>query len=125
MWPASYFSILMFLQKAPDRTCRAESVCSIAPVRSGQVVIARGDQDLHVRILGQCVLQLIGCGGITHLLLPIPRANSFAQDEIGDIGLVAQLGADVIVERGRVETRTPARLGSKLGLAAGGELSIP
>ena len=57
-------------------------------VWGGKVIIAGGDQDLHVRVFGHRFAQIAGRGGIAHLTLPVPSVDSFAKDVIWDVGLV-------------------------------------
>ena len=81
----------------------------------GQVVIAGGDHDLHVGVLGHGVAKGVGRGRVAHLRLPVPAADSLAEDVVRHVALVPSSIADVVVESGSVRGRTAARLGSKLG----------
>ena len=45
-------------------------------IGGGQVVVAGGDQDLHVGVLGHGVAQGVGRRRVSHLVLEVPLADS-------------------------------------------------
>ena len=116
----------MFLRRTGVESQAGQGVLDGA-IRRGQVVVARGDQDLHVRVLGQGVAEGGGRRRVSHLGLQVPAADALAEDVIGHVALVAQLVADVVVEGGRVRGADGGQAGVEAGPAADGraEFSMP
>ena len=68
----------------------------------GEVEVARGDHHLHVRVLDHGGAQRVGRFRIAHLGLEVPPAHPLAKNVIRNVALVAQLGAKITVEGGRI-----------------------
>src|SRR6266545_2763293 len=71
-------------------------------MRSCEVEIAGGDEQLHVGILGKGVPEVVAGIGIAVLRFPVPLADSATQREIFQFGIETELAADIIVEGGGV-----------------------
>ena len=75
-------------------------------VRRRQVEIARGHEELHVGILGQCAAQIVARVRKTFAAAtgpPLPgTGDAFAQNVILQVRLVAQFTPHVVVECRRV-----------------------
>lgn len=66
------------------------------------VVIAAGDQQLQVRVLGEGAAQGFAGVGISVVGAPVPLRDAAAEDVILEVGLEGEFGADVVVEGRRV-----------------------
>ena len=76
--------------------------------RRGEVEVARGDEQVHVRVLNERAAQRrADVGEPGGRRAPLPALDATAKNVIRQVGLIAELGADVVV-KGAGEGRADA-----------------